>query len=158
MKSFLLNSNYKPILQWGKIPNNVFYEGEVPQGFFKAVCPGKYIVLDVDNKSPENNGFNYIPMSILSELENTFNYKTKSGKGRHYWLLYLGGKILMNTSTKYFLDLRVGERPGNCGGYVLYHHPIDIRQCIHLIKETSPKLNKWLESHFLGVNYIENEE
>ena len=148
MKSFLLNSNYKPIIKWGMIPDNCFYEGNVPNGFFKAVCPGKYIVLDVDNKSPDKSGFNYIPDNILNELEKSFNYKTKSGNGRHYWLLYLGNKMLKNTSTKYFLDLRVGQTENNSGGYVLYYHNKDIRECIHEIKETSLELNKWLEKLF----------
>ncbi len=156
MKSFLLNNQYKPTVKWSLVPENCFYEGEVPTGFFKAVCPGKYIVLDVDNKSPEKSGFNYIPISILAELENTFNYKTKSGNGRHYWILYLGDKTLMNTSTKYFLDLRVGQKLNNAGGYVLYHHSVDIRQCTHLIKESSNELNIWLEKLFQGVKYEES--
>lgn len=152
MKSFLLKNN-TPIVKWSLVPDGCFFEGEIPSGFDLAVCPGKYIVLDVDNKSSEKNGFNNIPISILAELENTFNYKTKSGNGRHYWLLYLGNKKLMNTSTKYFLDLRVGESVGNAGGYVRYQHSVDVRECIHLIKDTSKELNKWLESLFLGVNH-----
>ena len=139
------------------VPENCFYEGIIPEGFYLAVSPGKYIVLDVDNKSEEKNGFNNIPANILTELENTFNYKTKSGKGRHYWLLYSGNKILMNTSTKYFLDLRIGPKPNNNGGYVLYHHSVDIRQCTHLIKETSPELNTWLEKLFTGIKILNNE-
>ena len=120
----------------------------MPDRFFKAVSPGKYIVLDVDNKSPNKSGFNHIPNNILNELEESFNYKTKSGNGRHYWLLYLGNKVLKNTSTPYFLDLRVGQRKDNSGGYVLYHHNVDIRDCVHLIKESSNDLNTFLEGLF----------
>ncbi len=159
MKSFLLNSSNKPTILWSQLEDGIFFEGDVPENYSLAVCPGKYIVLDVDNKSKENNGFNHIPISILGELENTFNYKTKSGNGRHYWLLYLGNKTLMNTSTKYFLDLRVGSKGSNNGGYVKYHHNVDIRQCIHLIKETSLELNLWLEKLFCGVKYdLENDK
>lgn len=157
MKSFLLDNNYKPTVKWGMVPENCYYEGIIPKNFYLAVAPGKYIVLDVDNKSEDKNGFNFIPANILTELENTFNYKTKSGKGRHYWLLYNGDKTLKNTSTKYFLDLRVGSKPGNSGGYVLYHHLVDIRECEHLIKETSPKLNTWLEKLFTGIKNLNNE-
>lgn len=153
MKSFLLNSQYKPIVRWSMVPNNCFYEGKIPDNHYLAVAPGKYIVLDVDNKSSDKSGFNNIPDNILKELEQTFNYKTKSGKGRHYWIFYTGNKTLLNTSTKYFLDLRVGEKPGNAGGYVLYHHNIDIRQCVHLIKPSSEQLNTFLESLFMGVQY-----
>lgn len=153
MKSFLIDGNGKIQVRWGLIPDGIHYEGEIPPGFYKAVCPsGKYIVLDVDNKSQEKNGFNYIKPEILRELEYTFSYKTKSGSGRHYWLLYSGYKILMNTSTKFHLDLRVGAKDKNCGGFVRYHHSVDIRECIHLIKETSQQMNEWLESLFCGVN------
>lgn len=40
-------------------------------------------------------------------------------------------------------DLRVSEK-----GYVKYHHNKDIRECVHLIKESSEELNEWLEKLF----------
>jgi hypothetical protein len=155
MKSFLLKDN-KPTIKFSLLPEEIYFEGEVPVGYALAVCPtGNYIILDVDNKNGKN-GFENIPEDIFNILSNTFNYKTKSG-GAHYWLKYTGNKTLLNTSTKYGLDLRVGARHGNAGGYVKYHHNVDIRQCIHLIKETSNELNQWLENLFLGVNYEKKE-
>ena len=163
MKSFLLK-NGTPIVKWGLIPNNTFYIGEIPEGYALAVCPSENIViLDVDEKNGKS-GHKHIPKyskfkkfifklfkiqktDILNELKNTFNYKTKSG-GSHYWVKYTGNKILLNTSTKYGLDLRIGAKPGNCGGYVKYHHNVDIRECVHLIKESSNELNLFLEKLF----------
>jgi len=146
MKSFLLKNN-KPIVNWGSIPDNVFYEGVVPEGYALAVCPSdNYIILDVDVKN-NKNGYENIPHLIQIELDKSFNYKTKSG-GAHYWLQYLGNKTLKNCSTQYGLDLRIGAKNGNAGGYVKYHHNVDIRECISLIKETSVELNKWLEKLF----------
>ena len=153
MKSFLLKDN-KPTIQWSLIPNNTFFEGDIPEGYALAVCPSENIViLDVDVKN-NKNGFESIPVQILSELEQTFNYNTKSG-GAHYWIKYTNDKPLKNCSTKYGLDLRIGknESTGNNGGYVKYPFHIDIRECIHLIKESSQELNLFLESLFLGVNY-----
>jgi len=133
------------------IPNNTFFEGAIPEGYDLAVAPSdSYIILDVDKKN-DKNGFSHIPIHIAGLLEHTFYYYTKSG-GAHYWLNYTGNKLLMNTSTKYGLDLRIGAKPGNAGGYVKYNHNIDIRECVDLIKKTSNKLNIWLESLFLGVN------
>ena len=150
MKSFLLKNN-TPIVKWSLVPNNTFFEGTVPEGYALAVAPSEnYIVLDVDNKN-DKNGFNHIPSNVYFELRETFHYNTKSG-GAHYWLKYTGNKVLMNTSTKYGLDLRVGAKKGNSGGYVKWHHNVDVRQCIHLINETSFELNQWLESLFCGVN------
>lgn len=165
MKSFLLNKYNKPSIQWGLLPDDTFFIGVVPEGYSLAVAPGKYIVVDVDNKSEQKNGFKHIPKysifkkviyklfkinkkSIFDQLEETFNYKTKSGKGKHYWLLYTGNKTLINRASKYHIDLRIGEKNGNAGGYVKYHHNVDIRKCEHLIKETSKDLNLWLEKLF----------
>ncbi len=149
MKSFLLK-NYKPIVKWGMIKDNTFFEGAVPEGFDLAVAPSEnYIVLDVDEKNGKS-GHSNIPLVIFDELLTSFNYRTKSG-GAHYWLKYTGDKVLLNTSTKYGLDLRIGAKKGNSGGYVKWHHTEDIRQCVHLIKETSIELNIWLESLFCGV-------
>lgn len=152
MKSFLLNkATNTPTVKWSLVPNNTFFEGDVPEGYALAVAPSEnYIVLDVDNKNGKN-GFSNIPSKIQIELSHTFGYSTKSG-GAHFWLKYTGDKVLLNTSTKYGLDLRIGAKKGNSGGYVKWHHTEDIRQCIHLIKETSLELNQWLESLFCGVN------
>lgn len=150
MKSFLLKNN-RPIIKWGMLENNIFFDGVIPEGYDLAVCPSEnMIILDVDVKNGKN-GFDNIPIDIKIELWKTFNYKTKSG-GAHFFIYYTGDKTLMNTSTKYGLDLRIGSRIDNAGGYVKYNHHIDIRQCIHLIKNTSEELNKFLESLFLGVN------
>ncbi len=155
MKSFLLKDN-KPIVKWSMVPNNTFFEGAIPKGYALAVAPSEnYIVLDVDNKNGKC-GFDFIPFNIMDELYDTLNYNTKSG-GAHYWIKYTGNKILLNTSTKYGLDLRIGAKPGNAGGYVKWHHNVDIRQCIHLINESSSELNIWLESLFQGVKVDRNE-
>jgi len=148
MKSFLLNSKTnKPIVCWGSIPNNTFFEGTVPPGYNLAVCPSENIViLDVDVKN-NKNGYDFIPELIQLELYGTFNYNTKSG-GAHYWINYTGGKLLKNSSTEYGLDLRIGARNNNAGGYVKYHHNVDIRECVHLIKKSSDKLNEFLEKLF----------
>lgn len=146
MKSFLLKNN-KPVCKWGSIPPNTFFNGCVPIGYNLAVAPSEsIIVLDVDVKS-NKNGYDFIPSQILKELNNSFYYDTKSG-GRHYFIDYTGPCVLLNTSTKYGLDLRVGAKKNNCGGYVKYNHHIDIRECLHLIKSTSIELNIFLELLF----------
>jgi len=149
MKSFLLKNN-TPTIKWSLLPDNVFFEGDIPEGYSLAVCPTneKQIILDVDNKNGKC-GYNHIPISIMSELINTFNYKTKSGGG-HYFLNYTGNKLLKNCSTEYGLDLRIGanKNTGNAGGYVCWHHNVDIRKCVHLINNTSEEMNVWLESLF----------
>ena len=155
MKSFLLKDN-KPIVKWSMILNNTFFEGAIPEGYALAVAPSEnYIILDVDNKNGKN-GFINIPNKQFLELDKTFNYYTKSG-GKHYFLKYTGNKTLLNTSTKLALDLRIGSKPKNAGGYVRYYHHTDIRQCIHLINETSSELNQWLEELFCAVNRDENK-
>lgn len=153
MKSFLLKNN-KPIVKWSLVPDNTFFEGKIPDGYALAVCPGKYIILDIDVKNGKD-GFLHIPTDIKEELQQSFYYDTNSG-GRHVWLDYTGDKPLMNKSTEFGLDLRIGAKPGNAGGYVKYYHSVDIRQCVDLIKPTSWKVNWWLESLFLGVNYGED--
>lgn len=154
MKTFLLNKQHKPIIPWGSLQDNIFFEGNVPEGYSLACSPGNsnIIILDVDTKNGKN-GFLNIPNNHFLEVEKSFNYYTKSG-GKHYFLNYTGDKVLLNTSTKWALDLRVGSKPGNAGGYVRYYHHTDIRQCTHLIKDTSPELNIWLESLFQGIKVL----
>lgn len=158
MKSFLLNKENKPTIMWSMLENNTFFEGPIPEGYFLALCPSENIViLDVDVRK-NGSGFNHIPIHILGELEKTFHYSTKSG-GSHYFIAYSGNKPLMNKTSKFFLDLRIGknESTGNNGGYVRYQHDVDVRECLHLIKESSPQLNEFLESLFLGINYDKDD-
>ena len=153
MKTFLLKNN-KPTIMWSLLQDNTFFEGTIPEGYALAVCPSENIViLDVDVKN-NKNGFESIPVKILAQLEKTFNYNTKSG-GAHYFIRYTGNKLLKNCSTKYGLDLRIGKNneTGNNGGYVKYVHTKDIRECVHLIKESNEELNLFLENLFMGVNY-----
>lgn len=151
MKSFLLNKDNKPICKWGLIPPNTYFTGKIPDGFSLAICPSEnIIILDVDVKNGKN-GFNHIPSDIYFELRETFNYKTKSGGG-HYFIKYTGNKTLINKSTKYGLDLRIGAKKDNCGGYVKYNHTVDVRDCLESIKETSYIMNKWLETLFSYIN------
>jgi len=149
MKSFLLYKN-SPTVKWGLIPDGLFYEGVVPEGYDLAVCPSENIViLDVDEKNGKS-GHSHIPIHILNQLKTTYNYKTKSG-GSHYWLHYTGNKVLLNRATKFGLDLRVGKNKltGNNGGYVKYPPTNkDIRECVHLIKESDTLLNHFLENLF----------
>lgn len=141
MKSFLLKDG-KPIIKWGNLSQGTMFIGNVPEGFDLAISPSENIViLDVDVKK-QKNGFEHIPVFILQELEKTFNYKTNSG-GRHYWIKYTGNITLLNRATDYGLDLRVSDK-----GYVKYYHHKPIQECIHLIKESSIDLNKWLEKLF----------
>lgn len=153
MKSFLLKDG-TPICKWGSLPDNIFYEGKIPDGCDLAIAPAPgYIIIDVDNKK-NKNGFKHIPKELLDELNSTFNYPTKNN-GKHHWFKYTGNKILLNTSSNIGIDLRVSKRnirKGVCnnGGYVKWHprDTLDIRDCIHLIKDTSKELNKWLEKLF----------
>ncbi len=156
MKSFLLKSGH-PTIKFSLLPDNTFYEGTIPEGFDLAICPTneKQIILDVDVKNGKD-GYSNIPMLIMLELQNTFNYKTKSG-GAHFFLNYTGNKVLLNTSTALGLDLRIGANKvtKNAGGYVKYNGSISAKEIEPLIKLTSPELNIWLEKLFSGVNYKE---
>lgn len=145
MKSFLLKNNC-PVIKWGNLPDGIFYEGVIPEGFDLAVSPSdNYIILDVDVKN-NKNGYEYIPHLIQIELDKSFYYNTKSG-GRHYWLNYTSNKELLNRATQYGLDLRVAKGK-YAKGYVKYPHSKDIRECIHLINTTSEFMNLWLEKLF----------
>ena len=149
MKSFLL-INGSPTVKWGSIPSNYYYEGNIPEGYDLAVAPtDNYIVVDVDKKN-DKNGFDNIPIDIFLLLKETYHYNTKSG-GAHFWLNYTGDKILKNTSTKYGIDLRIGAKDGNAGGYVKFWPALkgdDIRNHVDEIKESSIEMNKWLEKLF----------
>lgn len=151
MKSFLLGPNNKPVVRWGQLKNNTFYEGVVPENYSLAVSPTneKMVIVDIDCKKEKENGYNNIPKDVFKEMLESFHYKTKSG-GMHVFLNYTGDKVLKNCATKLAIDLRIGpnEKTKNSGGYVKYYHSTDIRECIHLIKPTSPLLNNFLEQLF----------
>jgi hypothetical protein len=149
MKSFLLKSGH-PTIKFSLLPDNTFYEGIIPEGFDLAICPTneKQVILDVDLKNGKD-GYSNIPMLIMLELQDTFNYKTKSG-GAHYYLNYTGDKLLKNCATELGLDLRIGANKAtkNAGGYVKFNGSIPVKEIEPLIKQTSPNLNLWLEKLF----------
>lgn len=154
MKSFLLYKN-TPTIKFSMLPDGVFFEGELPGEDYKlAVCPTdeKMIVVDIDCKEGKSNGYDNIPSNIFKELIQSYNYKTKSG-GMHVFLHYTGNEVLLNTTSKLSIDLRIGKNKitGNNGGYVRWNGGVDPRTIEHLIKETSIELNEWLESLFCGV-------
>lgn len=144
MKSFLCKGK-KPIIKWGSLPDENYFEfnGKVPRSYFLAINPSKgYIVLDVDVDEKNNvNGFLNIPKYIREELEKTLNYETKH-KGRHYWLKYTGSKTLPNSTSGKNIDLRTHK------GYVIWYPEGDIRSRINEVKETTKKLNNWIEKLF----------
>ncbi len=144
MKSFLLNGK-RPIVKWGMIPDEIYYEGTVPEGFSLAVTPSEgYVVIDVDRHG-DLDGFKAIPEDLRYELINTFNYKTKNN-GKHYWFKYTGNKPLGNKTSGLGIDLRVGQK-----GYVVWYPKRDVRECIADVKDSSKELNKWLEKLFSYV-------
>lgn len=144
MRSFLLKVK-KPILKWGKIPEETYFEGEIPQGFSLAVSPhAPYIVLDVDRHG-DIDGFDNVPKEFYKEMNATYSYGTKNN-GKHFWLKYSGDKQLMNKASGLGIDLRSSK------GYVVFYPALegkgDIRDHIYKIKETSEQLNIFLESLF----------
>lgn len=144
MKSFLLH-NKQPICKWGMIPDECYFEGNIPEGYGLAITPHfPYIILDVDNHG-DICGDDNLPFIIKNELQKTLNYPTKNN-GMHYWLKYSGNNHLMNKTSGLGIDLRTNK------GYVKWYLNKDIRSYIHLVKETSNELNQWLEILFCGVN------
>lgn len=143
MKSFLVR-NKRPLIKWGRLPSNIFFEGKVPEGFSLAITPSKgYIVLDVDRHGTLD-GFDFIPPHIKKELEESLNYKTKNN-GKHYWLKYTGDKELPNKTSGKGIDLRTHN------GYVVWYLKNDVRHHLDEIKETSLVLNNWIEDLFFFV-------
>jgi len=123
------------------IPDNTFYEGNVPDGYKLAVCPSEgYVIIDVDMHG-DVNGFSNIPGTLRHELYDTLCYGTKN-EGMHFWFKYTGNSVLANKASNQGIDLRTHK------GYVVYYPKDDIRDQIHLIKESSRELNTWLESLF----------
>lgn len=142
MKSFLCRGK-RPIIKWSQLPDNTFFEGNVPEGFSLAIVPGKgYIVVDVDRHG-DVNGFDCIPPEIQTELNNTLFYRTKNN-GMHYWLKFDNTEgYLGNKGNSKGVDLRVEFK-----GYVIWYPTTDIRGEIGLIKEPSSLLKTWLFSQF----------
>lgn len=156
MRTFLLK-NGTPICPWGSLKENTFYEGVIPDGYDLAVTPSPgYIIVDVDNKNGKNGSAN-IPKELMSEFESTFHYPTKNG-GFHYWFKYTGNEVLPNTTSKLSIDLRVGPREGNAGGYVKWHLKDGTKPQFAeaMAQRTSSKLNKWLEKTFKYKNIESN--
>lgn len=147
MRTFLLFDN-QPVLKWGQIPPHIMFKGKVPQDFDLAVSmDDNYVILDVDVKGSKN-GFDHIPKDVLDALNETFNYKTKSG-GSHFWIQYRGNKKLLNRATKFGLDLRTSD------GYVKY--PLKDDPVVHLdsVKHHSI-IDEFLESLFSSEVPIRN--
>jgi len=150
MKSFLLKGK-KPIISWGMLPDNIFYEGAIPKKYNLAVCPSYgTVVIDVDRHG-KIDGFDNIPRNLYKELLKTYSYPTKND-GRHYWIKYTGTKLLKNKASNLGIDLRIGAKGTNNGGYVVYYpaeNGEDIRHKIKLINPSSKELNSWLEKLFI---------
>lgn len=143
MKSFLLKGK-QPIIKWGLLPDEIYFEGTVPQGFSLAVTPSEgYVVIDVD-KHGDQNGFDNIPWEIQKELSYTFSYMTKND-GQHFWIKYSGNKPLGNKTSGLGIDLRT------CKGYVVWYPKEDCREMMKYVKESSQILNEWLEKLFSYV-------
>ena len=153
MKTFLLKNNV-PIIKWGSLKDNVYYQGVIPEGYDLAVAPSsEYIIIDVDNKKGKEGSKN-LPPELLNELWSSFYYPTKNN-GIHIWFKYTGNKILKNTTSNLGIDLRIGPKvfsktKWSYGGYVKWHprDTIDPKEAELQAKESSPELNKWLEKLF----------
>jgi len=142
MKSFLVR-NKVPIIKWTHLPDNIYYEGEIPEGFDLAVCPSEgYIVVDIDRHG-DKNGFDHVPEELEWELYSTLSYPTKN-KGLHCWFKYTGNVNLANKPSGIGIDLRTSR------GYVVFYPRDDFRKHIHEIKESSEEMNEWLEMLFYG--------
>lgn len=143
LKSFLVRGK-KPIIKWGMLPDNTFFEGETPEGFSLAVTPSEgYVIIDVDRHG-DIDGFDNIPDNLKYELSQTLHYTTKNN-GMHYWIKYSGNDVLANKSSNLGIDLRTHK------GYVVWYPKSDVRDMIKDINNSSDNLNKWLEKLF-GFN------
>lgn len=146
MRSFLLKNKF-PIVKWGSIPEGIMFKGKVPEGYNLAISPTPgYVVIDVDvDIEKGKNGFNNIPKVVLKELESTLNYSTKRG-GKHYWIKYSGIRPLGNKTSNKSIDLRTNK------GYVVWWNDKPIEDCVGDIKESSTRLNNWIEKLFSYKN------
>jgi len=144
MRSFLLRGK-SPYCKWGLIPEGVMYKGLVPSGFNLAISPSPgVVIIDIDNHG-KKNGFNIIPLEIMTELLNTLHYNTKNN-GMHVWVKYSGDKKLGNKTSNKGIDLRTNK------GYVVWWNDRNIEDCLNEIKESSPELNEFLENLFCYIN------
>lgn len=144
MKSFLVKGK-KPIIKWGLLPDEIFFEGKTPEGYSLAVTPSKgYVVIDVD-KHGDIDGYDNIPHNIKFELAQTLKYTTKND-GIHFWVKYTGTKPLGNKTSGLGIDLRTHK------GYVVWYPKEDVRDVLCLVKESSAELNLWLETLFSYVD------
>ena len=148
MKSFLLRGK-RPIIRWSLLPNETYFEGDVPEGYNLAVSPwgDDYVVIDVDKHDGGRDGFDSIPFALEDELDKTYHYCTKND-GMHFWFRYTGNKPLGNKSSGLGIDLRTQK------GYVVWYPDEDIRDVVKSgkINDTSEELNKWLEELFSYVD------
>lgn len=144
MKSFLCKKgSKKPFIKWGMLPDNIFYEGIVPEGYDLAISlwgNKDYVVVDVDRHG-KKDGFDHIPQHLKEELSNTLHYPTKNN-GMHFWFKYTGDVKLANKASNQGIDLRTNR------GYVIWYPKGDIRDNIQYINDTSIELNKWLKVLF----------
>ena len=147
MKSFLVK-NKRPVIRWTRLPNGIFYEGAVPNGFDLAIAPsGNYIIIDIDRHG-DIDGFDNIPKELEKELSETYNYPTKNN-GVHYWFKYTGTDSLANKTSGLGIDLRCAHPiTGKALGYVVYYPRDDFRTHLNEINETSEEMNEWIESLF----------
>jgi hypothetical protein len=143
LKSFLLKGK-QPIIKWGMLPDETYFEGQTPEGFSLAVVPSKgYIVIDVDRHG-DQDGFKAIPSVLNAELNYTLKYKTKNN-GMHFWFKYTGSKPLGNKASGLGIDLRTHR------GYVVWYPKEDVRSVMNQVNDTSEEMNKWLEKLFSYV-------
>ena len=85
-----------------------------------------------------------VPQDVVEELKNTLHYETKND-GMHFWVKYTGDKPLGNKTSGLGIDLRTHK------GYVVWYLEEDPRICIGDVRDSSKKLNKWLEKLFSYV-------
>ena len=127
------------------IPHGTFFEGKTPEGFSLAVTPSEgHVIIDVDRHG-NIDGFDNIPDNLKYELAQTLHYTTKNN-GMHYWFNYTGDVVLANKASNQGIDLRTHK------GYVVWYPEVDVRDTMVDVKDSSPKLNAWLEELFGFVN------
>ena len=77
MKSFI-SKGKKPLSKWGRIAENTWFEGTVPEGYNLCICPSDgYIVIDVDRHDGKEDGFKFALYSPSIEAiahEETFSF------------------------------------------------------------------------------------
>lgn len=135
-------------MKWKNLPDGVMYKGKIPEGYNLGICPTPgYIIIDIDRHSEEKDGFDNIPLELMPELLSTLHYNTKNN-GMHCWFKYTGDKKLANKTSNKGIDLRTHK------GYVVWWHNKPMEECLNDIKETSNKLNKWLEELFIRLTKI----